>query len=160
MKLSEEQKKVCKNIINYYDNNPSNLLQILLKIQKQIPGKFINLDTAEYIASKMNIPLSNVSEVVTYFDALSTEKRGKYILGLCNTTACSLNGKDEIREIFERELGIKAGQTTEDGLFTLELVPCFGACDVAPAVRVNDSVVGKLTEEKVKALIAKLRGAK
>lgn len=160
MKLSEEQKKVCKNIINYYDNNPSNLLQILLKIQKQIPGKFINLDTAEYIASKMNIPLSNVSEVVTYFDALSTEKRGKYILGLCNATACSLNGKDEIREIFERELGIKAGQTTEDGLFTLELVPCFGACDVAPAVRVNDSVVGKLTEEKVKALIAKLRGSK
>ena len=140
MKLSEEQKKVCNNIIEYYDNNPSNLLQILLKIQRQI--------------------LSNVSEVVTYFDALSTEKRGKYILGLCNATACSLNGKDEIREIFERELGIKAGQTTEDGLFTLELVPCFGACDIAPAVRVNDNVVGKLNEKKVKALIAKLREAK
>ena len=132
MKLSEEQKKVCNNIIEYYDNNPSNLLQILLKIQRQIPGRFINLDTAEYIASKMNIPLSNVSEVVTYFDALS----------------------------IERELGIKAGQTTEDGLFTLELVPCFGACDIAPAVRVNDNVVGKLNEKKVKALIAKLREAK
>lgn len=160
MKLPEEIKKVCKNIIEYYDNNPSDLLQIVLKIQRQIPGKFINFDIAKYIADEMQIPLSNVSEVVTYFDALSTKKRGKYILGLCNATSCSLNGKDEIKEIFERELGIKEGETTEDGLFTLELVPCFGACDVAPAVRVNDNVVGRLNEEKIKALLSKLRGAK
>ena len=160
MKLPEEIKKVCKNIIEYYDNNPSDLLQIVLKIQRQIPGKFINFDIAKYIADEMKIPLSNVSEVVTYFDALSTKKRGKYILGLCNATSCSLNGKDEIKEIFERELGIKEGETTEDGLFTLELVPCFGACDVAPAVRVNDNVVGRLNEEKIKALLSKLRGAK
>ncbi|EDS71390.1 complex I 24 kDa subunit family protein [Anaerofustis stercorihominis] len=160
MKLPEEIKKVCKNIIEYYDNNPSDLLQIVLKIQRQIPGKFINFDIAKYIADEMQIPLSKVSEVVTYFDALSTKKRGKYILGLCNATACSLNGKDKIKEIFERELGIKEGETTEDGLFTLELVPCFGACDVAPAVRVNDNVVGRLNEEKIKALIAKLKGAK
>ena len=160
MKLPEEIKKVCKNIIEYYDNNPSDLLQIVLKIQRQIPGKFINFDIAKFIADEMQIPLSKVSEVVTYFDALSTKKRGKYILGLCNATSCSLNGKDKIKEIFERELGIKEGETTEDGLFTLELVPCFGACDVAPAVRVNDNVVGRLNEEKIKALIAKLKGAK
>jgi len=158
--LPKELNKVCKNIIEYYDNDPSNLLQIVLKIQRQIPGKFINEDVAKYIADEMDIPLSNVSEVVTYFDALSTEKRGKYILGLCNATACSLNGKDKIREVFEKELGIKAGETTEDGMFTLELVPCFGACDIAPAVRVNDNVVGKLNEKKVKALISKLREAK
>lgn len=160
MKLPDELKKVCKNIIEYYDNDPSNLLQILLKVQKQVPGKCINFEVASYIADEMGVPLSNVSEVVTYFDALSTKRRGKYILGLCNATACSLNGKDKIREIFERELDIKVGQTTKDGLFTLEIVPCFGACNIAPDVRVNDNVVGRLNEEKVKALISKLRGAK
>lgn len=146
------------NIIEFYDNEPSNLLQILLKVQDKTPAKFISKEVGNYIANKLNIPSSKVSEVISYFDAINTSPKGKYIIGVCNSTACFANGYEKIGKVFEEELGIKMGQTTEDGMFSLKYTPCFGACDVSPAVRINNSVVGNLTPAKVKQLLKNLKG--
>lgn len=157
MELTPELKKTCKNIIEYYNNDSSFLLQILLKIQRQVSGNYIDSSLSEFIAKEMGISPTNISEVMTYFDALNIEKRGEYSFGVCSATACTLNDSKNIVNILMKELGISLGQTTKDGLITLKTVPCFGACDIAPAIRINDDVFGNLDETKVKALIAKVR---
>ncbi len=158
MGISLELKNACDNIIEYYDKNDSNLLQILLKIQKQIPGKYISYNTAKYVANELNIAVSRVYEVATFFDAINTEPKGKYIIHVCNSTACHLNGYNELVKIFEDFLQIKIGDTTSDRMFTLKYSPCFGACDISPAVRINDDIYGNLDKEKISSIINRLRG--
>jgi len=147
-------------ILLNYGYREEDLLPILLEVQEISTGRFITSETSRYIADQIKIPYTQISEVISFFAALNKSKKGKYHIEMCNSTVCRMNGKGPIELYLEEALHIKAGETTEDNMFTLDYAPCFGACDTSPSVRINKKVYGNLTTEKIKTVIEKLRGAK
>jgi NADH-quinone oxidoreductase subunit E len=105
----------------------------------------------------MRVPLSQIYDVETFYAFYSTKKRGKVLIQLCKSAPCHVKGALEVLEAFERDLGIKAGETTADGEFTLETCECIGACAVSPAALVDDTVHGNLSPESVHEFISLLR---
>ena len=145
-------------ILSSYEYREEDLLPILLEVQAISDDKYITNESAMYIADKVKIPYTQISEVISFFAALNHSRKGKYHIEMCNSTVCRLNGKGPIELYLEEALNIKAGETTEDNMFTLDYAPCFGACDTSPSVRINKKVYGKLTTEKMKKIIEELRG--
>ncbi len=150
-----------KNIVDItlkkYDYNEKELLQILLEIQKKSGLNYLETETCFEIAQKLNIPLIRVEALITYYDALTIDKKGKYNIGICSGTACSVNGNTEILEWIEDILNIKSGGITDDNKFSLNIVSCFGACDIAPAIRINERTYGNLDKEKLLELIGRIK---
>ena len=110
---------------------------------------------AFYIAEKLPIKLSIIYDCLTFYASLSVRPRAKYPLQVCRSVVCRVNESDSLLDTLRRLLNIEVGEVTYDGRFTLEEVPCFGACDEAPAVRINGQVYGHLDRpEKVQALLA------
>ncbi len=145
-------------IINKYGKERSNLLQILSESQALVEHNYIPEEMAEFIACGMCIPTSQVYEVITFYAVLSDMPRGKHIVQVCDSTVCRLNKNVSLVEVLERELGQKIGTTSESGEVTLEYTPCFGACDISPAIRIDKKVYGNLTEEKLVRLIGEKVG--
>jgi len=116
-------------------------------------------EVLRYISEQMNVPLSRIYGVITFYAQFYQEPRGKYIIKLCQGTACHVKGGKGVLEEVERNLGIKAGQTTEDLLFTLETVACLGTCFLAPVKMVNDQYHGKLTPRSAWKVLEKIRKA-
>ena len=104
----------------------------------------------------MNIPLSRVYGVATFYSMFSVRPRGKYIIRICERLPCHIVGAREVIQAFEEALGIRVGETTENGKSTLEYTSCLGVCGVAPAVMINDRVYGNLTPAKVEEIPASL----
>ena len=109
------------------------------------------------ISEYLDVPLTRVYGVATFYSQFRFEPLGKYVVKVCQGTACHVNGSVNISEAMQQELGIQEGQTTPDGLVTLERVACLGCCSLAPDVMVNDKVYGKLTPGKARQLIGKIR---
>ena len=142
-----------QNIIDAHSNDKHDLLGILLEIQAIVPQQYISKEVAKFISEKLGISNNDVCEVVTFYSALSDKPRGRHIIQICNSTACMVNKYQTLRNVLEKQLGIKVGETTADNKFTLMYTPCFGACDIAPAFRIGEEVYGKLNEEKIKKII-------
>lgn len=155
--LENDLLKRIKNILNVNGNSESNLLAILLEVQSIVTEKYISKDVAKFISNEINVPLSRVYDVITFYSALSDKPRGEHIIQICNSTACKVNKYKTLKEALEEMLGITVGETTEDGKFTLECTPCFGACDISPAFRIGEDFFGNLTEEKIKDIIGSFR---
>lgn len=151
--------RVIDGILGAYQNDAVNLLQILLKVQSVEPKNYVSEEVAMYVANHLDIPISRVYEVVTYFAALSHKPQGKHVIQICNTTVCQLNGFNEVLQWFKDALKINPGETTADGLFSMKLTPCIGACDISPAIKIGTNVYGNLTKEKVEDILSELRGA-
>ncbi len=132
------------------------LIEVLLQAQK-LADNAITEDVAEVIAKEMSIPLSTVCNAVSFYAMFSTEKRGKYIIRMCKSAPCHVKGAEDVIKAFEKVLGISCGETTSDGLFTLETCECIGVCDRAPAVMINDEVYGPITPEEVINIITNYR---
>jgi NADH:ubiquinone oxidoreductase subunit E len=109
------------------------------------------------VAEYLGVPESRVFSVATFYKALSLVPQGKKVIKVCNGTACHLRGAPKLVEALEKELGIKNGETTEDGLFTIQTVNCVGACAMAPVVMVNDRVYGKVTISQIPEIIEEER---
>lgn len=139
-------------ILDLNGRDESFLIQNLEQIQHVLG--YLPEDVQAYVAEAMNIPLSKVYGVVTFYALFNTEPIGKYKISICMGTACYVKGSGKIMERFEKELGVKVGGTTEDGLFTLEACRCLGACGLAPVLTVNGKVFGRLTPEDVPGIIA------
>ncbi|GKT33830.1 NADH-quinone oxidoreductase subunit E-like protein, partial [Aduncisulcus paluster] len=131
-------------IIDKYGRERSNLLPILTESQALVEHNYIPEELAEFIACGMCIPTSQVYEVITFYAVLSDTPRGRHIVQVCDSTVCRLNKNVSLVEALEDELGVKIGHTREDGNVTLEFTPCFGACDISPAIRIDQKVYGKL----------------
>lgn len=151
-------KAMVKEVLKKYDYKIENLLPILLEVQKNSVGRYIENEVARYISEKVNIPYAQMSEVLTFFAAINNEKKGKFHIEMCNSTVCRVNENYQIKEFLEDYLNTKIGTTTEDGLFSLDYAPCFGACDISPSFRINKKAYGRLTVEKAKKIIDQLRG--
>jgi NADH:ubiquinone oxidoreductase subunit E len=140
-------------IINKYGGARSHILGIFQDIQREY--RYLPKDAIRHVCDRLNMPFSKGYEVATFYKSLSLKPRGKHTVHVCLGTACHLRGGPNIVETFERELTIKIGDTTENGIFTLESVNCLGACALAPLVRVDEQDFGKSTPGAVKKIIDK-----
>ena len=116
---------------------------------------YLPKDALEYIAASTGTPIAQIYGVVTFYSQFHLNPRGRNIIRVCQGTACHVRGGKVILQTIEKELGIKAGHTTEDLRFTLETVACIGACGLAPVMQVNEDTHGRLTPDKLSAILAK-----
>lgn len=106
-----------------------------------------------FISKELNIPLSKIYGVVTFYHFFRTEPKAKYLINVCLGTACFVKGSEKVLKSLIDELKIKVGETTKDNLFTLSTARCFGCCGLAPVIMINEDVYGNLTPDKVKSII-------
>ena len=141
-------------IIDYYQADRTNALAILQDIQREY--NYLPRETLELTAQRLEVPVGEVYRLATFFKAFSLQPKGEFMCKVCLGTACHVRGGPRILEALERELGIKAGRTTADGKFSLEVVRCLGACALGPVVVVNEEPHAYMTADKAAGLIAQL----
>ena len=138
-----------------YADVPGSLITVLQKAQ-EIYG-FLSFDLMRTIALETDISIAKVYGVATFYTQFRFEPIGKYLVMLCQGTACHVNGSERIEEVVMETLNIKEGETTADGLFTLNNVACLGCCSLSPVMMVNDTTYGQLTPDKVKNILAEIK---
>ena len=144
-----------QQVIDELKNEPGALMPIMQRAQ-DIFG-YLPEDVQNIIAKGLDIPVSDVYGVATFYAQFNLEPKGKYIISVCLGTACYVKGAQLVLDELEKVLGVPAGSTTPDGLFTLNATRCLGACGLAPVIMVNDDVYGRLTPDQVAGVIAKYR---
>ena len=155
MAIKPEVVQGVKDICDSYANEPSPLMMILSAIQKKYG--YIPLEVQQIISEKTGIPVAEIYGVVTFYSFFSLKPKGKYVLGICLGTACYVKGSQQVVDKFSSLLGIQPGETTKDGLFTIEAIRCIGACALAPAMSVNGKVFPKVTPDQVGKIIDEYR---
>ncbi|MDD4223850.1 MAG: NADH-quinone oxidoreductase subunit NuoE [Candidatus Cloacimonetes bacterium] len=146
-----------KEICAKHTPDKDNLIQILHDIQDAHPQHYISEEAVQAVAEYLNIPPNHIYGVLTFYTMYSTKPRGSNIIRLCESPPCYIKGSENILRKLKILLGVETGETTKDGLFTLELCACLGVCGNAPVMMVNNDVYGDLTEEKVEEIIARIR---
>lgn len=138
-------------IFDRYPTSPESLIAVLQDIQKEF--SFLPCHALEETAKHLNVPLSKVFSVSTFYNAFSLNPKGEKVIRVCVGTTCHIRGAKQIQEQLENLLKIKAGETTKDLKFTIEVVACVGACAMAPVVAVNDEFHGGVTVANAKKLV-------
>lgn len=147
--------QVVDEILNKYGNVPGSLISILQKVQDAF--NYLPMDVLNYIAQKTGEKPAKIHGVATFYTQFRLNPVGKNIIMLCQGTACHVNGSKAIEEAISEELSIKDGETTEDGIFTLNNVACLGCCSLSPVMMINGETYGKLTSDSVKKIIREIR---
>lgn len=153
--LQEAAVKQINAICDRYANEKTPLMMILSDIQKEYG--YIPLEVQELVSTKTGISVAEIYGVVTFYSFFSLTPKGKYVIGVCLGTACYVKGAQQIVDKFSEIIGIKAGETSADGLFTLDALRCIGACGIAPAVTINGKVYPKLTVDAVPKIVAEYK---
>ena len=143
------------DILEKYQAEPNAIIAILQDIQESFG--YLPRESLEHVSKELNIPLSRVLSLATFFKAFSLIPKGKHPIHVCMGTACHVRGAQLVLEKLERELGIKLGETTEDLEFSLDEVRCVGCCGLAPVVMVGEDVHGKISQTKVPGVIRKYK---
>jgi NADH-quinone oxidoreductase subunit E len=141
-------------VIDEMGGKPGTLIAILQRAQ-EIYG-YLPSDVLKRVAEKTGTPLSQVYGVVTFYAQFYLSRRGKYIIRQCDGTACHVRGAARIVDAVERELGIRAGETSSDYKYTFEVVYCLGSCGLSPVAVINDKVIGRLVPEKLVQVIREM----
>ncbi|NLP48510.1 MAG: NADH-quinone oxidoreductase subunit NuoE [Clostridiales bacterium] len=139
-------------IIDYYKGKDGCLIQVLHAAQG-VYG-YLPLPLQRHIADSLDIPVSEVAGVVSFYSFFSPTPRGKHTIRVCMGTACYVRGGKKIVESLEKTLNVELGGTTEDGKFTFEIARCIGACGLAPAIMIDDEVYKQVTPSKINAILA------
>ena len=134
---------------------PDLLITELRKIQKR--DGYISEKAIKQLNKKTGIPLSKIWAVATFYSKLHTKPQGKYIIEICNSLSCYINGSINLIKFLEKELKIKSDQTTKDKKFSLHISSCIGCCNEAPAMLINDQIYTNLTKEKIESILKKCR---
>ena len=140
-------------VIERYRDKPGSLIMVLHAAQEifgYLPSKL-----QQFIADGMNIPLSEVCGVISFYSFFSTQKRGKHTIRMCQGTACYVRGGKKVVDEIKRELNVDVGGTTEDGQFTFEIVRCIGSCGLAPAMMVDNDVYKQVSPTKLRGILAR-----
>ncbi len=146
---------LLKDVLNTYASVKGSLITILQKAQ-DIYG-YLPTDVIYYIADKTANTPAEVMGVATFYTQFRLKPVGKYLIMLCQGTACHVNGSERIENTIKEHLGIGDGQTTDDGLFTLKNVACLGCCSLSPVMMINGETYGSLTPEKTVAILNALK---
>ena len=151
--FSQDLLEQLNKITAQYENKRAALLPVLHAVQEK--RGLISSESEQEVASYLGLPVVQVHEVVSFYHLFHQEKIGKCHFSVCQTTACALRGCDDIVKYIKEKTGLKPGETTADGRFSLSLVECLGACEIAPVMQHNKDYVGCLTKEKIDELIRK-----
>ncbi|MEO0074618.1 MAG: NAD(P)H-dependent oxidoreductase subunit E [candidate division WOR-3 bacterium] len=144
---------IVDKILQTHNNDKSMLVGILQDIQEHY--RWLPKEVLKHVSSKLNVPLSEIYQVVTFYKAFSLKPRGKHVCSICMGTACHVRGAPQILETVKKHLGVEAGQNTDDMQFTLNTVNCVGACAVGPVVQIDNNLYGNMTSIKTVQLLKK-----
>ena len=134
--------------LNKIEKDSSNLIKALQLVQKK--EGYISDEKLKEIANYLEIPPVDVEGVVSFYAQFKRTKPGRYIISVCDGTACHIKGSDQVKNWITETIGITNGETGQDGVFSLETVACLGCCSLAPVIAVNGKVHGNLTRKKLK----------
>ncbi len=151
--MTPDTKKI-KKIVDRYQGDQTALIAVLQDIQREF--NYIPQEAMIAAAESLEVPQSKVYSAATFYGAFSLVPRGDKVIRVCQGTACHIKGADIIQEQIEAGLGIKAGETTADMKYTVECVNCVGVCAMAPAVLVNDKMLGNVRSDKVLSQVKKV----
>ena len=155
--LEQSFYKKTDEIIEYYGRKPASLIPIMQDIQEEfryLPGELLT-----YVASQIGISKAKAYSVATFYEYFSFEAKGKYVIKVCDGTACHVKKSIPVLEALHKKLGLsEKKRTTDDMLFTVETVSCLGACGLAPTMMVNEDVYPRMTPQAAEELIDQLRG--
>jgi len=154
----QEKYTRISEIIDEYKDKEGCLIQIL-HFSQGIYG-YIPLKLQKFIAQRLDMPLSEVSGVITFYSFFSTQPKGKYTIKVCLGTACYVRGGKKILDRLMEILKVQVGETTSDGKFTLEVMRCIGACGLAPAITINDVVYKQVNSDKLQSILKKFEEVK
>ncbi|MBO4769573.1 MAG: NAD(P)H-dependent oxidoreductase subunit E [Clostridia bacterium] len=153
--LNEAATEQIKAICDRYKDEKTPLMMILSDIQREYG--YIPLEVQEVVSDKTGISVAEIYGVVTFYSFFSLVPNGKYVIGCCLGTACYVKGAQQVIDKFSEILGIKAGETTSDGLFTIDALRCIGACALAPAVTINGKIYPRVTVKDVEKIVAEYK---
>ena len=156
--LVDEKKAKYRELADFIASknaDPHELIAVLHKAQALFG--YLPEEVQRFVAMKLGLPVAKVYSVVSFYSFFTMKKAGKYVIRVCMGTACFVRGSEQILKEFEKVLAIKEGETTTDGLYTLETVRCVGACGLAPVVQVNGKTYGNCTLESVKQILEENR---
>lgn len=145
-----------EDILEKFPPTKDHMLNILHEIQDNNPENFIEAEDIRKVAKHLNTTLSSVYGVIEYYSMLTTKPRGKYIIRLCKSPVCRMIGSFDALASLKKHLNIDLGETTKDGLFSLEPSECLGQCDKAPVLMVNEKVYTEMDDYKISNLLRSL----
>ncbi|KRN49561.1 MULTISPECIES: NAD(P)H-dependent oxidoreductase subunit E [Kandleria] len=154
-KLNVQAVQKIKDICERYKDEKTPLMMILHDIQHEYG--YIPLEVQEIVSQETGITVAEIYGVVTFYSFFSLKPKGKYVIGCCLGTACYVKGAQQVIDKFQEILHIAPGETSEDGLFTLDALRCIGACGIAPAVSINGTVYPKMEVSQVPKIIEQYR---
>ena len=143
----DEIAKICAD----FNKQPGELINILHKVQGHLG--YLPQEVQEVIALQLNIPVSKVYGVVTFYTFFTMKPKGKYPISVCMGTACYVRGAEDVVDELKKELGIKVGEVTVDGKFSLDTLRCVGACGLAPVMMIGEKVFGHLEPKNIRAIL-------
>ncbi len=149
--LSDVAVKQINEICDRYTDEKTPLMMILSDIQKEFG--YIPLEVQQIVSERTGVSVAEIYGVVTFYSFFSLKPKGKYVIGVCLGTACYVKGAQQVIDKFSDILGIKAGETTADGMFTIDALRCIGACGIAPAVTINGKVYPKVSVDAVAKIV-------
>ncbi len=153
-KQNHSDLSLLKETLDHYKNIPGSLIAILQKAQ-DIYG-YLPVDVIYHIAEETGVAPAKVMGVATFYTQFRLKPVGKYLIMLCQGTACHVNGSELIAAAIKDEIGIVDGETTDDGLFSLKHVACLGCCSLSPVMMINGETYGSLTPDKTKTILREL----
>ena len=152
--VNEMKRKVdLEKVINKYKTEKGGIISVLQEINREYG--YLPEDALKLVAKKLDVPLIQVYSIATFYTAFSLKPRGRHLINVCLGTACFVKGGNRILEKLERELGIKAGETTKELRYSLDTVHCIGCCSLAPVIRIDEDAYGRLKQEKVPEILKK-----
>jgi NADH-quinone oxidoreductase subunit E len=144
-------------ILETYGNDPQQIIAVLLDIQSASGRNYVDKQWARLVSERLDVPLSKVYDILTFYAMFGTEPRGASLIEICGSAPCRFGSAGlrarQLEGWFEAAAGIKIGETSADGKITLARTSCVGACDIGPVAKIGDDVFGNLDEEKVKELV-------
>lgn len=152
--LKKEIKRFKIDLVNQKDSH--GVLIYLLQSAQDSYG-YIPQKAIHYISEVVGIPAADIYGVITFYSQFRLRPLGKYVIKICEGTACHVNNGKNILKALQNELGISVGETSDDGLFSLQSVACLGCCSLSPVIMVNDETHGSLTPKKIKGVLKKYR---
>ncbi|KPU46347.1 NADP-reducing hydrogenase subunit HndA [Oxobacter pfennigii] len=156
MSKTSELEKV-QAIIEKHGKSKDKLIQIMLDLQSCNEFNYLPEEWVRYAAQELDYSFSKVYETISFYAMFNLKPKGKYVIEICKSAPCHVSGANSLVDMLEKALGVKIGETTEDNVFSLNTTSCFGACDIAPAIKIGEKVYGNLNEEKLKELLDSYR---
>jgi len=150
--MTAKTKKITvKDIIKKYGGDKTAMIAILQDVQEEF--RYLPKAALSSISKQMEVPLTRIYEIATFYNAFSLKQRGKNLVEVCAGTACHVQGAARLMDRMERDLAIKCGETTKDKMFSLEEVRCLGCCSLAPVVRISGDIHPNVTQDEIPKIL-------